>query len=508
MATLDYTFTFDSDTQHATDDLQSTKVAFGWESGDGDPSSGCVKFVGTGLDAHTDPPSEWQEETRSDGSPSTYEDLGVPAGATITQLDLLEARWKLASNTGDPTVGVITIAVGFQYDTGFGVGAVTSGLIVGISNTPGGWNTIGPYGDAPVSLPSTNTIWPTCSFRSSSSFAYSPWSNDLRFDSIKVRITYTPPPPPIPPSVDICATHPGKHIAYRQETTVLVASTFDEGASWAYSLVTTDACDCSNPTIAADHRDNLFVAWHTDTPDVEIAISRDYGQTWSLWAVVSGASWPRTSFNGRHAHLAFWAAGSIDIYRSLDSLATLTLVASFAVSDEQLCDLSQSKDGPGGDRRGMHRVIYSDSGSIKQRLSTDGILWGAASTLTSGDLPVFVHYEPFGIVIWWVGDTAYIQSVAQDYATGIGSPTAITTSVPRQYLGLTVDRRDYPWLVYVVYPEDFIPPDDPSFPQLFWGPQPGTSPPEGQFDVGDFPPQYGFQQTIISGQLDAVETPP
>ncbi len=207
MATLDYTFTFDSDAQHATDDLQSTKVAFSWESGDGDPSSGCVKFVGTGLNALLDFPTEWQEETRSDGSPSTYEDLGVPAGATITQLDLLEARWKLASNTGDPTVGVITIAVGIQYDDS-GVSSLTSGLIVGISNTPGGWNTIGPYGDAPVSLPSTNTIWPFCSFRSSSSFAYSPWSNELRFDSIKVRITYTPPPPPIPPSTSPIARKP------------------------------------------------------------------------------------------------------------------------------------------------------------------------------------------------------------------------------------------------------------------------------------------------------------
>ncbi len=507
MATLDFTFTFDSDAQALADSGFSAGLTFAFEGGDGNPS-GCVKWTGTlpffPLDA---------EFAIQPAGTQTWEDIGIPVGSTITNVETVTVDRETVDETGVNPSDDAAMEMLIKNDAGTTL--FNSTLFRTVSGALNTWTTTGGIGSPAMAwsgtVPSSDYFRLQLHISVGGLFSSAGGTYDYRFDNLIFRITYTPPPEVLPPSVDVCATIPGIHIAYRQETNILVYSTFDAGENWSLALVTTDACDCSNPTIAADHLDNLYVAWHTDAPDVEIAISTDWGATWALWATVAGASWPRASFGPDAAHLAFWAAGSIDIYRSTDFLATLSLVASFAVSEEQLCDLAVSGYTSGGDRRYVRRVVYTDSGSVKMRRSDDGVTWGTATTLTSGDLPVMSLYVWGGIVIWWVDDVPYIQAVGSDYVTGVGSPVVVTTAAPRQYIGLTVDRFDLPWLIWVYFPPDFIPPDNPSPSLIIFGPQPGMDPPISQFLIGDGvndPGLFGFMFNATSDQLEMRETPP
>jgi hypothetical protein len=104
-----------------------------------------------------------------------------------------------------------------------------------------------------------------------------------------------PPPEPTDFSggVDLAVTVMGKHVSYRSHSNTLVASTFDEGANWTYSLVAEDAGGTARPTIAADRFDNLYVAYHRDDDASLIFLSRDWGATWEEWKTIAGLTFPR-----------------------------------------------------------------------------------------------------------------------------------------------------------------------------------------------------------------------
>ena len=83
MAVVTKTFAFASDAEGLTDvgDL----LTGAWDSGDGSPSSGCVKVTGTssGFDAGA-----------MSTSGTTFESWGVPSGATIDGIEIKSAKIK------------------------------------------------------------------------------------------------------------------------------------------------------------------------------------------------------------------------------------------------------------------------------------------------------------------------------------------------------------------------------------------------------------------------------
>lgn len=90
MATVDKTFSFASDAEGLTDQVQSG-VVFAWLSSDGSPANGCVRFT-----------QATKSVTQTESAVQTgkvWTDWGVPAGATVTHMQLISMNEKLATNT-------------------------------------------------------------------------------------------------------------------------------------------------------------------------------------------------------------------------------------------------------------------------------------------------------------------------------------------------------------------------------------------------------------------------
>lgn len=308
-------------------------------------------------------------------------------------------------------------------------------------------------------------------------------------------------------AIDICATHPGKHIAYRYETNVLVYSTLSEGASWSVALVATDAAETSNAAIASDRYDNLYCAYFTDADEVRIHLSQDLGASWALWRVLTGGRFPRMHFGHDRHYLAVWDVSSTEIlvFDSMDFLETTGAAVLTMTLAEQLVDLAV-------DRRGGVHVFYSDSGLIYRRFSTDGITWGSPALMAAGTCPAFAVNPIFGTLLWFSGDILYGRRTTSDFQGLVGSPIPITSTITPQCLGFTWDRRENPWVVWI-FVDDPVP-VPPDYPQLQYAPgspvdvpsdAPGqfTADPDDMMELG-----FGAEEITTPPQrLDAVETP-
>jgi hypothetical protein len=103
-------------------DLGLSAITAAREAADGDPA-GCVKFTTTAV------LSGAQEQFARNVSGQTWETWGVPAGATVTAIQLIGWKYRLASNTG-----LTSHSIRFQV-IGPGADSVTSAVNNSIFDT-------------------------------------------------------------------------------------------------------------------------------------------------------------------------------------------------------------------------------------------------------------------------------------------------------------------------------------------------------------------------------------
>lgn len=95
MATLNVSFTFDADSESFTANTNQGVVAQ-WQSADGDPANGCLEGRITGKNQNV-AGNDWTRQL-------TFEDMGVPAGATITAISAASMMTRCSEyNTGTGT---------------------------------------------------------------------------------------------------------------------------------------------------------------------------------------------------------------------------------------------------------------------------------------------------------------------------------------------------------------------------------------------------------------------
>lgn len=183
MPTVTKTWTFDVGSEGLADAGAHPNILFSYESGDGSPSSGCVKFTCnvTGVSS--------SEYGRRPTTGETWETWGVPPGAVVTQAQITDWRsrkFALATNDG------IIIKVRIINSSGTTVHSsgdlISTGMAV---PPPGGWTdeAAGPVRniDALYQVSSTDVRLEIEGQVSTGALLA---NLDYRLDSIELTLTY------------------------------------------------------------------------------------------------------------------------------------------------------------------------------------------------------------------------------------------------------------------------------------------------------------------------------
>jgi len=183
MSTVDKTFAFLSDVEGLAVVSQSGSTAMSYYGSDGSPASGCLRF--------TNPSAELGNTLVVRQSTSqTWEDWGVPAGATVTHVQLVSGLIRDLDNFGSAAhgnIGVCSPAGVLCSGTGSGylADAFTTGVVVNTWTSIGGLN-----GNIAVSPAFAASNTPVC--LTLTQVAFNGGTNaDLRLDTFLIRITYT-----------------------------------------------------------------------------------------------------------------------------------------------------------------------------------------------------------------------------------------------------------------------------------------------------------------------------
>lgn len=100
MATVVKSWTFDSDNEGLADAGTTTYMTFAWKSNDGHDANGCFELSDNAAE-------DYLEYARKAATTDTWETWGVPAGATITNVQL--SFWGKVEKSGTSSSGAISI---------------------------------------------------------------------------------------------------------------------------------------------------------------------------------------------------------------------------------------------------------------------------------------------------------------------------------------------------------------------------------------------------------------
>ena len=177
MPTVTKTWVFAADAEGLADAGVSANIAFAYEGADGDPASGCVKFTSASVPASI-------ERARRAATGQTWETWGVPAGATVTNVQITAWRSKVVAESG----GGINIARMRIVDSAAASVHSAGDLISSPVGAPATWIT-NPAGSAravnALSQASTTDVRLEIEYET-----YTTGTNDVRFDTITLAITY------------------------------------------------------------------------------------------------------------------------------------------------------------------------------------------------------------------------------------------------------------------------------------------------------------------------------
>jgi len=185
MATVIKTWVFLADAEGLADEGLSAAIAFAFVGADGNPP-GCVGFTTT-----TDNLVAVTEKARRAATGQTWEDWGVPAGSTVTSVQI--TGWD--SKTQTLNVGCSGTFSARVVDSG-GVSVTAGGDLIDLSVIPAsgtGWGARTPGGAQAVNAnrqPSATDVRLELQVILTTNFAGS--SIDYRLDNIALTIVYTP----------------------------------------------------------------------------------------------------------------------------------------------------------------------------------------------------------------------------------------------------------------------------------------------------------------------------
>lgn len=188
MATVDYTLGFASDAQGLVDNGTHASVTFAFEGSDGNPS-GCVKFTC----AQKSLTNAQEYGIRASGNGLTWEQMGVPAGATVTNVELVSWQERLVSNSKLSSHSLYVAIVEGSSGTAIAPALLqTTALGTAVdsawqSNGSGGLQSVGASYQASSTPVRVYLLYTITTLGGGGSA-----NVDQRFDNLVVRITYTP----------------------------------------------------------------------------------------------------------------------------------------------------------------------------------------------------------------------------------------------------------------------------------------------------------------------------
>lgn len=182
MPTVDFDLLFASDTEGLAEVGLSSNIAFGWVALDGDPSAGCVQFETLAENLS----SEIEEALSS--STRTFEDMGVPTGKIIKNLQVL--NWK---HKRDPVTNGTLDYIKIWVCDSSGNPLHTNELInTDAPGANGSWIT-GDSGSVETVSDSPSNTATKFKFRFQTTTGPTAAVVRLKLDSIRFRITYDDP---------------------------------------------------------------------------------------------------------------------------------------------------------------------------------------------------------------------------------------------------------------------------------------------------------------------------
>jgi hypothetical protein len=204
MATVTKTWVFAADNEGLADQAKSTTITAAWLSSDGSPANGCLRFtaVAKSINGH---------EIASKGTTTdTWETWGVPAGATVTAIEL--TNWK-------SRVAAFTNGTSHNFDlhvVDSGSNNVVAPYLIGGFTLPttvnSSWvtqSTSGPQSVDPLFSASTQTTMLEIDYHLITPSGGATPSIDFRLDSLELTITYTPASTdPVFPDLSVSMSQP------------------------------------------------------------------------------------------------------------------------------------------------------------------------------------------------------------------------------------------------------------------------------------------------------------
>ncbi len=295
MSTVDYTLAFLADAESLVDQGGSL-IAFAWLSSDGDPANGCVKFTlasGNG--------SPLSEKARRNSITLTWEDMGVPMGATVTHVEQVAGKRKVPVGTAD----TLTVLSRIINNSGTTVHSAGDLLNAGppLSNV---WADLTFLGQRAVdaSYQASNTpvgVEIECTGSTQGTGA------ELRLDTFTYRITYTVPTPSSAtltptgtghssPALTTVPSAPTDEFTLTLDIAAVSNETFNlsDGGAGGYFL-DPDATNYPQPvtsiTVAAGEQSNTFL-YVPASVGTKVVTATSTGSVGTASAFVDVIEWP------------------------------------------------------------------------------------------------------------------------------------------------------------------------------------------------------------------------
>jgi len=132
------------------------------------------------------------------------------------------------------------------------------------------------------------------------------------------------------------------------------------------------------------HSDQLLVAIETGAT-VEVHTSTNTGTTWTLGASIGSGTKPTVSVSQDGRIFVYWIDGGSVKGKVFDkNLNTLVSTFSVTTADDEGC-AAYERPTTGGGREFV--LLYSSGGSVYRAVSSDGVTFGAGSSIGSGKKP-------------------------------------------------------------------------------------------------------------------------
>jgi hypothetical protein len=265
-------------------------------------------------------------------------------------------------------------------------------------------------------------------------------------DAADFSETDPPPPPGSIYGVGLAALTEGIVVAYRVEGDEAIytqKSTSLAVAAWHDAETVTEAADdhCA-PSLAAAPNDDLWIAWHDGAAGIFIQRHVNGWQAAVTTSPTLTGKHPRLLLTKERQYIAYWDTGATEVrlYGSTDFFETLTLLETFALS-EQAVSLFV-------DRAGLLHLLGEDGGDTVQWTSADGLTWTDRGVLEAGVGVPMAGYTVAGgaLFAWAAADQLQAWRLDGPHLDTAAGPADITDLFPEQVAGVCVDRYDVVWL--------------------------------------------------------------